>query len=324
MIVVFPTDNCNCLITSCCLKPLNLLWPGIWAQEIFTSPPKPSTHRRYRAARVEIILNSYYIIWSHAKRIRPGLLSHLYMCLIQWDLFFPLSYHFHLILAYSCIMPRLTNESTVNLRTGRKMPRLGLGSGGLRDQTAVDAVEHAMKVGYLMGEPPWLRDCCEHRWDSQDWHIFSSISVDTAQQYQNERGKSRHPFSILKRCLSDSRTLFHQRSVQVSQSPVYLEAKYLFAQNGNLDLMAQLRGLLRSRSVKKRTNLSWGWINRVQEKNISTLCLSITLDRTLMAGPFTGKDWLWLRRKVGWRILGYQTCDFTSYAPFACSWHSML
>lgn len=68
--------------------------------------------------------------------------------------FFPLSYHFHLILAYSCIMPRLTNESTVNLRTGRKMPRLGLGSGGLRDQTAVDAVEHAMKVGYLMGEPP--------------------------------------------------------------------------------------------------------------------------------------------------------------------------
>ncbi|AFR97146.2 oxidoreductase [Cryptococcus neoformans C23] len=58
-------------------------------------------------------------------------------------------------------MPCLTIESTVNLRTGRKMPRLGLGSGGLKNQTAVDAVEHAMKVGYLM--------------------------VDTAQQYENER-----------------------------------------------------------------------------------------------------------------------------------------
>lgn len=54
-------------------------------------------------------------------------------------------------------MPCLTIESTVNLRTGRKMPRLGLGSGGLKNQTAVDAVEHAMKVGYLMGELSWLR-----------------------------------------------------------------------------------------------------------------------------------------------------------------------
>ncbi|KAE8539278.1 hypothetical protein D1P53_004376 [Cryptococcus gattii VGV] len=58
-------------------------------------------------------------------------------------------------------MSRLTIESTMDLHTGRKIPRLGFGSGNLRDQIGVDAVEHAIKTGYLM--------------------------VDTAQQYQNER-----------------------------------------------------------------------------------------------------------------------------------------
>ncbi|WWD17743.1 hypothetical protein CI109_102184 [Kwoniella shandongensis] len=58
-------------------------------------------------------------------------------------------------------MSDLTLESTVKLHTGGSMPRLGFGSGGLKEQVGIDAVEHALKSGYLM--------------------------VDTAQQYQNEQ-----------------------------------------------------------------------------------------------------------------------------------------
>ncbi|WWC99835.1 hypothetical protein V866_006743 [Kwoniella sp. B9012] len=55
---------------------------------------------------------------------------------------------------------KLTIESTVTFHTGREMPRLGFGSGGLKDEVGVEAVAYAMKTGYLM--------------------------VDTAQMYGNE------------------------------------------------------------------------------------------------------------------------------------------
>ncbi|KAK8866055.1 hypothetical protein IAR55_001206 [Kwoniella newhampshirensis] len=58
-------------------------------------------------------------------------------------------------------MSEITLQSRVKFHTGGAMPRLGFGSGGLKEQTGIDAVEHALKVGYLM--------------------------VDTAQQYQNEQ-----------------------------------------------------------------------------------------------------------------------------------------
>ncbi|WVW82457.1 hypothetical protein I302_104467 [Kwoniella bestiolae CBS 10118] len=55
---------------------------------------------------------------------------------------------------------KLTLQSTVKFHTGREMPRLGFGSGGLKDEVGVEAVAYAMKTGYLM--------------------------VDTAQMYGNE------------------------------------------------------------------------------------------------------------------------------------------
>ncbi|WWC86393.1 uncharacterized protein L201_001269 [Kwoniella dendrophila CBS 6074] len=55
---------------------------------------------------------------------------------------------------------KLTLQSTVEFHTGREMPRLGFGSGGLKGDVGVEAVSHAMKTGYLM--------------------------VDTAQMYGNE------------------------------------------------------------------------------------------------------------------------------------------
>lgn len=41
-------------------------------------------------------------------------------------------------------------------------------------------------------------DLCESCRVCQDWHTIPSILVDTAQQYQNERGKAKHPFSKTK------------------------------------------------------------------------------------------------------------------------------
>ncbi|OCF33910.1 oxidoreductase [Kwoniella heveanensis BCC8398] len=58
----------------------------------------------------------------------------------------------------------LNLQSTVKFHTGREMPRLGFGSGGLKGDVGVKAVEHAVKAGYLMGE-----------------------YFDTAQQYENEQ-----------------------------------------------------------------------------------------------------------------------------------------
>nr|XP_019014931.1 oxidoreductase [Kwoniella pini CBS 10737]OCF53712.1 oxidoreductase [Kwoniella pini CBS 10737] len=55
---------------------------------------------------------------------------------------------------------KLSLDSTVKFHTGREMPRLGFGSGGLKGDVGVEAVSHAMKTGYLM--------------------------VDTAQMYGNE------------------------------------------------------------------------------------------------------------------------------------------
>nr|XP_018267198.1 oxidoreductase [Kwoniella dejecticola CBS 10117]OBR89356.1 oxidoreductase [Kwoniella dejecticola CBS 10117] len=55
---------------------------------------------------------------------------------------------------------KLSLQSTVKFHTGREMPRLGFGSGGLKGDVGIDAVSYAMKTGYLM--------------------------VDTAQMYGNE------------------------------------------------------------------------------------------------------------------------------------------
>lgn len=81
-------------------------------------------------------------IWTRIYVLLPVLLAY---SLLSFSL------HFN---SYSCFMSRLTIESTVDLHTGRKIPRLGFGSGNLRDQIGVDAVEHAIETGYLMGEPP--------------------------------------------------------------------------------------------------------------------------------------------------------------------------
>ncbi|WVR06011.1 hypothetical protein IAU60_003039 [Kwoniella sp. DSM 27419] len=58
------------------------------------------------------------------------------------------------------MLTELGLDSKVRLHTGRDMPRLGFGSGGLKGEDGVEAVSYAMKTGYLM--------------------------VDTAQMYQNE------------------------------------------------------------------------------------------------------------------------------------------
>jgi 2,5-diketo-D-gluconate reductase A len=45
-------------------------------------------------------------------------------------------------------LDRLISEQTVELGSGARMPLLGLGTWQLRGRTAVDAVRHALGVGY--------------------------------------------------------------------------------------------------------------------------------------------------------------------------------